>query len=115
MLFLDAPDDVLIRRFSETRRRHPLSGSNVREGLLAERIVAGAAAPGGHHRHRHPRPHRARAARRWCSSATGAAEATLAVTVLSFGFKYGLPMEADIVLDVRFLPNPFFVEGAVAR
>jgi UPF0042 nucleotide-binding protein len=41
----------------------------------------------------------------------GRSEATLAVTVLSFGFKYGLPMEADMVLDVRFLPNPFFVEG----
>ena len=44
----------------------------------------------------------------------GRSEATLAVTVLSFGFKYGLPMEADIVLDVRFLPNPFFVEGLSA-
>ena len=67
------PTTMLIRRFSETRRRHPLSGSNVREGLAAERTLAGAPAPGGHHGRRHRRPDRARAARRWCWSATGAA------------------------------------------
>jgi RNase adapter protein RapZ len=110
VLFLDAPDDVLIRRFSETRRRHPLSGSNVREGLASERSSLA--------------PLRLEATtvidtrdltvhglRALVLERYGRTEATLAVTVLSFGFKYGLPMEADIVLDARFLPNPFFVEG----
>jgi RNase adapter protein RapZ len=110
VLFLDAPDDVLIRRFSETRRRHPLSGSDIRTGLLAERkrlatlrqeatTVIDTAELTVHGL-------RAVVLQRY-----GRAEGNLSVSLLSFGFKYGLPAEADIVLDVRFLPNPFFVES----
>jgi UPF0042 nucleotide-binding protein len=110
VLFLDAPDDVLIRRFSETRRRHPLSGNDIRGGLEAER----------------KRLHTLRQEATTVIDTTdltvhglrgmvleryGRAEGNLAVSLLSFGFKYGLPVEADIVLDVRFLPNPFFVEA----
>jgi RNase adapter protein RapZ len=110
VLFLDAPDDVLIRRFSETRRRHPLSGSNVREGLAAER---NSLAPLRQSATTvvDTRDLTVHALRALVLERYGRSEATLAVTVLSFGFKYGLPMEADMVLDVRFLPNPFFVEG----
>jgi RNase adapter protein RapZ len=109
VLFLDAPDEVLIRRFSETRRRHPLSGTDIRGGLLAERkrlsnlrqeativIDTGDLTVHG--------------LRTMVLERYGRADGNLAVSVLSFGFKYGLPGEADIVLDVRFLPNPFFVE-----
>jgi UPF0042 nucleotide-binding protein len=110
ILFLDAPDDVLVRRFSETRRRHPLSETNVRAGLLAEREIL-------------------RTLRQEATSVVDTGTLTvhtlrtlvlehygrhddrLALGFLSFGFKYGLPAEADVVLDVRFLPNPFFVEG----
>ena len=110
VLFLDAPDEVLIRRFSETRRRHPLSGNNVRDGLAAERASLAAlrqeATTVVDTRELTVHALRALVLERY-----GRGEATLAVTVLSFGFKYGLPVEADIVLDVRFLPNPFFVEG----
>ena len=110
VLFLDAPDDVLIRRFSETRRRHPLSGNNVREGLGSERTSLAPlrqdATTVVDTRDLTVHGLRALVLERY-----GRSEATLAVTVLSFGFKYGLPMEADIVLDARFLPNPFFVEG----
>jgi RNase adapter protein RapZ len=110
VLFLDAPDDVLLRRFSETRRRHPLSGSNVREGLGSERAslmpLRQEATTVIDTRDLTVHGLRALVLERY-----GRSEATLAVTVLSFGFKYGLPTEADIVLDVRFLPNPFFVEG----
>ncbi|HEY0714287.1 MAG TPA: RNase adapter RapZ [Polyangia bacterium] len=110
VLFLDAPDEVLIRRFSETRRRHPLSGNNVREGLHAERAslspLRQEATTVIDTRDLTVHGLRALVLERY-----GRSEATLAVTVLSFGFKYGLPTEADIVLDVRFLPNPFFVEG----
>jgi UPF0042 nucleotide-binding protein len=110
VLFLDAPDDVLIRRFSETRRRHPLASSDVRSGLLAERkrlatlrqeattvIDTGDLTVHG--------------LRTMVLERYGRADGNLAVSILSFGFKYGLPGEADIVLDVRFLPNPFFVEA----
>ncbi len=110
VLFLDAPDDVLIRRFSETRRRHPLSGNDIRAGLLAERkrlqnlrteatTVIDTADLTVH------------GLRGMVLERYGRADGTLAVSLLSFGFKYGLPVEADIVLDVRFLPNPFFVEA----
>lgn len=113
VLFLDAPDDVLIRRFSETRRRHPLSGTNIREGLQSERGFLGPL------RQEattviDTRDLTVHALRALVLERYGRAEATLAVTLLSFGFKYGLPTEADIVLDVRFLPNPFFVEGLSA-
>jgi UPF0042 nucleotide-binding protein len=110
VLFLDAPDDVLIRRFSETRRRHPLAGADIRGGLQAERnrlstlrqeattvIDTGDLTVHG--------------LRGMVLERYGRAEGNLAVSLLSFGFKYGLPAEADIVLDVRFLPNPFFVEA----
>jgi UPF0042 nucleotide-binding protein len=110
VLFLDAPDDILIRRFSETRRRHPLAGNDIRNGLLAERkrlsnlrheattvIDTGDLTVHG--------------LRGMVLERYGRADGNLAVSILSFGFKYGLPAEADIVLDVRFLPNPFFVEA----
>src|SRR5437773_1843725 len=110
VLFLDAPDEVLIRRFSETRRRHPLAGSDIRAGLQAERkrlsnlrneatTVIDTADLTVH------------GLRGMVLERYGRADGNLAVSIMSFGFKYGLPGEADIVLDVRFLPNPFFVEA----
>jgi UPF0042 nucleotide-binding protein len=110
VLFLDAPDDVVIRRFSETRRRHPLADNDIRGGLEAER------------KRLHNLRQEATAVidtgdltvhglRGMVLERYGRAEGNLAVSILSFGFKYGLPAEADIVLDVRFLPNPFFVES----
>jgi UPF0042 nucleotide-binding protein len=107
-LFLEASDEILIRRFSETRRRHPLSDTDIRAGLIAEReqlaplrqeatAVVDTGALTVHVR------------RALIQERYGRAEGGLSVTLLSFGFKHGLPAESDIVLDVRFLPNPFFV------
>ena len=108
VLFLDAPDEVLLRRFSETRRRHPLSGNDIRAGIHAERLhlaalrqEATAVIDTGE-----LTVHGLRAI---VLGRYGRAEGNLSITVESFGFKYGLPTEADIVLDVRFLPNPYFV------
>ena len=111
LIFLDASDDVLVRRFSETRRPHPLapdrsalegireerelmkplrrladhvvntSGMTVHELRHAFRDVEGGRAPGSQ----------------------------LVVTILSFGFKHGIPVDSDLLFDVRFLPNPHFV------
>lgn len=113
ILYLDAADEVLVRRFSETRRPHPFAeGANVaagiereRQGLaglkgLAERIIDTSAFT----------VHQLRDELRRLLADAAAGEASMRVLLLSFGYKYGLPTDTDIVLDVRFLPNPFFVE-----
>ena len=113
VLFLDADDDVLVRRFSETRRRHPLSGDDLREGIAREREILrslreeanGIVDTGNLNVHQL----KGVIQERYRRSAD-----VLAVTLLSFGFKHGLPAEADMVLDVRFLPNPYFVEALSA-
>ena len=108
VLFLEASDDILLRRFSETRRRHPLSDTDIRAGITAERQTltdlrqaASAVVDTG--------TLNVHVLRGLIQERYGRGEGELAVTLLSFGFKHGIPSEADIVLDVRFLPNPFFV------
>jgi RNase adapter protein RapZ len=113
ILYLDAADDVLVRRFSETRRPHPLAeGSDVaagiareREGLvglkaLADRIIDTSAYT----------VHQLRDELRRLLADTAGGEVAMRVSLLSFGYKYGVPADADVVLDVRFLPNPFFID-----
>lgn len=110
LVFLEASDDALLRRFSETRRPHPLApGRSPREGIreererlaeirrLADEIIDSSSMT----------VHELR--RTFMSLAQGKSQAKLVLTVLSFGFKYGLPSDADLVMDVRFLPNPHFV------
>ena len=109
--FLEANDDCLVRRFSETRRRHPMSeGDTVREGIRRER--------------QHLDDMRARAD--LVIDTTNQTPHTLkdllgehfssdedpplSITVLSFGYKHGLPVECDLVYDLRFLSNPHYVE-----
>ena len=111
VLFLEASDEVLVQRYQETRRRHPLAGDGtIRDGILRERseladlremadrvvdtsrmtvhqlkdLLVEHYGVGEH------RPH-------------------LQVTLVSFGYKFGIPFDADLVFDARFLPNPFFV------
>ena len=108
VLFLDASDEILIRRFSETRRRHPLSDTDIRAGIApsARRWPTCAARPT---RWSTPAALTVHVLRALIQERYGRGEGDLSVTLLSFGFKHGIPAEADIVLDVRFLPNPFFV------
>ena len=110
VLFLEAEDDVLVARFKETRRRHPLAGGGgVLEGIAAEREML--------------KDFRGRAdliidtswlrpsalRRRILDDFIGdKGLGGLDISVSSFGFKYGVPIDADIVMDVRFLPNPFY-------
>ncbi len=113
VLFLDASDDVLVRRFSETLRKHPLSGDDLREGIDRERqllrglreLAEGVVDTANLNVHQLKGVIQERYRR---------SAGVLAVTLLSFGFKHGLPAEADIVLDARFLPNPSFVESLSA-
>jgi len=111
VLYLEATDDVLVRRFSETRRPHPAAdGGSLVDGIrrerekllplreLADRILDTSALT----------VHELRDALRELVERpeTG----TMTVTLISFGYKYGSPSDADLTVDCRFLPNPFFVE-----
>jgi len=113
ILFLEATDGVLQRRFSQTRRKHPLAGKgSVLEGIKAERDMLGDL-KGMATRVVDTSSANVHDLKRMISRlyAVSPDPDALQVMVLSFGFKYGVPAEADIVMDVRFLPNPFFVEG----
>lgn len=112
VVFLEASDEALVRRYMETRRQHPLAKTmRIQEGIEAERkILTGV---------------RAQAdviidttamkptdLQEYMGSRFGAVDKKrdMQITVFSFGFKYGIPIDADMVIDVRFLPNPFYVE-----
>jgi UPF0042 nucleotide-binding protein len=118
LLFFEASDDVLKRRFSESRRPHPLAGprGTLEHAIAAERA---ALAPLREMADRIIDTSRftSHELRTFFASAYGAGvdSGRLNVNVMSFGFKYGLPSEADLVFDVRFLPNPYFVEGLRAQ
>ncbi len=117
-IFLDARDDVLIQRFSETRRRHPLGdkATTLAEAIAREREGLEDLAALGHHIDTsNLRPNVLRAFVRDFAALNHRAEPGLAsreptLTLLfeSFGFKYGLPLDADLVFDVRCLPNPHY-------
>jgi UPF0042 nucleotide-binding protein len=110
LYFLEASDEVLIRRFSETRRPHPMDASlPIREAILLERArlapiraladeVIDTSTFSIHQLRSH--------ASRLFAEHEGA---PLLVTLQSFGYKHGIPVDADMIFDVRFLPNPFFV------
>ena len=111
MLFMDASDDAIIRRYKETRRRHPMApGSRLSEGIAKERAQLS--------RIREKATYiidtsnlKKSALKPKIIKIFGAPEGeAMNVNVLSFGFKFGLPMDADLVFDVRFLPNPFYEE-----
>jgi RNase adaptor protein for sRNA GlmZ degradation len=107
LLYLDCADDVLIRRFSETRRRHPMSPDRpASDGIAAERDLLGPLARTADlvidSTQLSVTDLRARIAERFA----GGFSPGLAVTVMSFGYSAGLPREADLVFDMRFLSNP---------
>ena len=111
IVFLEARDDVLIRRFSETRHRHPLGdGRGIASSIAEERRLL--------------EPVRAQAdaiidtsdlslrqlrERLFAQVAAGARPDQLAIQIITFGFKHGIPLEADLVFDVRFMQNPYYI------
>lgn len=110
VIYLDANDESLIRRYDSVRRRHPLQGDGrLPDGITAERallstardeadLVIDTSALNVNQLRAHIE-----------SLFGGSDEARLVITLLSFGFKYGLPGDADVAIDVRFLPNPHWV------
>ncbi|EIC08798.1 RNase adapter RapZ [Microbacterium laevaniformans] len=110
VLFLDAADDVLVRRFESVRRPHPLQGDGtILDGILRERdrlrviresadVIVDTSEMNIH-----------QLASRVVDLFSEAGEARHTITVMSFGFKYGLPTDVDLVTDMRFLPNPYWI------
>jgi UPF0042 nucleotide-binding protein len=113
ILFLEAADEILVRRFKESRRRHPLSPlGRVLEGIAQERQrleeLRGRANKIIDTSNLSVHELKEQITELFGSRSVGS-QITLSVT--SFGYKYGILMDADLVMDVRFLPNPYYVEG----
>jgi len=112
ILFLESSNPILMRRFSETRRQHPLAvGGSIREGLHLERerlqgirdianMVIDTSELNVHQLKEK--------IQRYAQEGQGSSQMT--VVLLSFGYSFGIPFEVDLLMDVRFLPNPYFVE-----
>lgn len=112
ILFLDASDRVLVKRYKETRRRHPLAeGGRVEEGIAAERVQMEFLKKKADYiidtSQMLTRELKIEMDKIFVRNE---AYNNFFITILSFGFKYGIPPDSDLVLDVRFLPNPYYVE-----
>jgi RNase adapter protein RapZ len=117
LLFFEADDETLMRRFSETRRPHPLAGQeSLEQGIHRERemlaplrdradLIIDSSRFNVHELRRYIQEH----------FAPKPGAAALSISVVSFGYKHGVPTESDLVFDTRFLPNPFFVDGLRGR
>jgi UPF0042 nucleotide-binding protein len=111
LIFLDASDETLVKRFSETRRPHPLASRSTLEGVRMER--------------RRMTPIKKMADEVIDTSATNISQLKdifarkfmkkpkprLRVSIISFGYKYGIPLDSDLIFDTRFLPNPFYIDA----
>lgn len=110
--FLEASDEALVRRYMETRRQHPLAKTmRIQEGIRAERdVLAGIRAQADIIID--TTAMNSKDLQVYLTSRFGASDKKrdMQITLFSFGFKYGIPIDADMVIDVRFLPNPFYVE-----
>jgi UPF0042 nucleotide-binding protein len=117
LLFFEADDEALIRRFSETRRPHPLSsGGSIEEGIGRERellqplreradLIIDSSRFNVHELRRFIQDH----------FAPQSGAQPMGISIVSFGYKHGVPPESDLLFDTRFLPNPFFVDGLRGR
>lgn len=113
LLYLEASDEAIVRRFSETRRRHPLAASeSPLEGVLKERELLKElkAQAGKVIDTTNLNVHQLRDVIKESFGVPAALE-KMTLNLISFGYRYGIPTDADIVMDIRFLPNPFFVDA----
>lgn len=111
IVFLEASDDVLIRRFSETRHRHPLAdGRGIASSIDQERrLLESVRAQADVIIDTSDLSLRQLRERLFAQIATPTRPDQLALQILTFGFKYGVPLEADLVFDVRFMQNPYYI------
>ena len=110
VVFLEASDDVLIRRFSETRHRHPLGDERGIANSIAEerRLLEPVRAEADVVLDTSDLSLRQLRERLFAQLATDVRPDQLAFQLISFGFKHGVPLEADLVFDVRFMQNPYY-------
>ncbi len=109
ILFLDAPDDVLIRRFEGTRRRHPLDAATLVDSIAEERALLAPIREAADLVIDTGSINTNQLRRRIVETFSDAME-SLRISLLTFGYSYGLPSDVDIVFDCRFLPNPHWID-----
>ena len=112
MIYLDCDDDVLIKRYKMTRRNHPLAvNSQISDGIKKERVIMEPLKRVSqmivNTTNMKPKDLKAEIASMY-DEGDGLESPNITISVVSFGFKYGLPTDADLVIDVRFLPNPYY-------
>ena len=112
ILFLEASDNVLVKRFKETRRMHPLSPEGrILDGIKEERRILQAVKEKAHYiidtSNLTPRQLKQEILNLFVE---GKPFSGLIINVISFGFKYGVPIDCDLVFDVRFIPNPYYID-----
>ena len=117
ILYLDSTDEVLVKRYKETRRIHPLAGGErVDKGIQKERLRMEFLRKRANYivdtSNMLTRELKAELEKIFVQNQD---YKNLFVTIVSFGFKYGVPNDSDLVFDVRFLPNPYYVEGLRAK
>ena len=117
ILYLEASDEVLIKRYKETRRNHPLAGSErINKGIVLEREKLQYLKDNADYiidtSQLLTRELKIELEKIFVQNED---YKNLFITILSFGFKYGIPSDSDIVMDVRFLPNPYYVDGLRAK
>lgn len=112
ILFLDCDSNILVKRYKESRRQHPLSeAGTILEGIEQERILLEDVRRRANYivDTSNMKPAQLRDYINTVFASDVDTKKRITVNVLSFGFKYGIPMDADVVMDVRFLPNPFYI------
>ena len=110
ILFLEASNETLIKRYKETRRLHPSAGGGrIIDGINKERVLLSDAKSKAAHIIDTSDLSAAQLKAQIKSMFSSKEDLGLIINVMSFGFKYGLPMDSDLVFDVRFLPNPFYI------
>lgn len=112
IIFFDCSDAELIKRYKETRRLHPLARSErIEEGIVREREILKEIKEKAHHiidtSYLLPKDTRGILYKIYCEEK---AFDSMMITIVSFGFKYGIPIDADLVFDVRFVPNPYYIQ-----
>lgn len=112
ILFLEASDEILVKRYKESRRSHPLAKNDrIINGIKSEREILSEVKSKATHvidtSNLAPRQLKEELQKIYV---TGESFESIIITVMSFGFKYGLPIDADLIFDVRFIPNPYYID-----
>ena len=111
ILFLDADDEVLVRRYKETRRSHPLASTGrPLDGIRHERELLTEVKERSQYIYNTSSMKPKELRERIITECSAQMSKSFNVNVMSFGFKHGMPIDADLVFDVRFLPNPYYLE-----